>query len=124
MLKILKRFLITIFAFIVLVYLAVEFLPTKTDLKNFDYTIEEIPDDIDRYLELQENEVSGLRDNSKKQIIWANEKKKTPISILYIHGFSSSKQEIRPVPDLVAKHFDENCFLRGWQDTVRAQVRC
>ena len=107
----LKRFLITIFASIVLVYFAVEFLPTKTALKYFDYTFEEIPEDIDRYLELRENEVSGLRDNSKKQIVWANGKKKTPISILYIHGFSSSKQEIRPVPDLVAKHFDANLFF-------------
>ena len=108
--KILRLVFITIFAAIILVFLASELLPKKTYTQNFDYNIAEIPKDLDQFLELSENEVSGLLEDTKKQIVWVNEKKKTPISILYVHGFSSSKQETRPLADLVASHFNANLF--------------
>ncbi|MDB9870934.1 lysophospholipase, partial [Alphaproteobacteria bacterium] len=47
----------------------------------------------------------------KKRIIWFKEdNKKTPISIIYIHGFSASSEEIRPLPDLIAKKLKANIF--------------
>ena len=48
----------------------------------------------------------------RKHIVWSdNEKpKRTAISIVYVHGFSASSGEIRPVPDLIAKALNSNVY--------------
>jgi pimeloyl-ACP methyl ester carboxylesterase len=53
-----------------------------------------------------------LRASLGREIIWAfpASKAKTPLSIVYIHGFSASKGEVRPLPDLVAKALGANLF--------------
>lgn len=43
------------------------------------------------------------------RVIWAGAPEtETPLSILYLHGFSASSEEIRPVPDLVAEALGAN----------------
>jgi pimeloyl-ACP methyl ester carboxylesterase len=71
-----------------------------------------IGSDPDAYLAKNESEVAGIRDGLQKEIIWAfpNSKAKTKIAIVYIHGFSASKGEIRPVPDKVAAALGANLF--------------
>ena len=73
---------------------------------------DDIGDNPDAYLAAQEAMVEGIREGTQKQIIWAdpNEKSRTPISIIYIHGYTASLGEIRPVPDLVAQALDANLF--------------
>ena len=68
--------------------------------------------DPDAYLAKSESEVAGIRDGLQKEIIWAfpNSKAKTKLAIVYIHGFSASKGEIRPVPDKVAAALGANLF--------------
>ena len=63
-----------------------------------------IGNDPDAYLTKRESEVAGIREGLQKEIIWAfpNSKAKTKLAIIYIHGFSASKGEIRPVPDKIA----------------------
>ena len=48
----------------------------------------------------------------QKEIVWADPatKAKTPIAIVYIHGFSASKGEVRPLPDKVAAALGANLF--------------
>jgi pimeloyl-ACP methyl ester carboxylesterase len=69
--------------------------------------------DLDAYLERAEAKVRGIQPNQHKEIVWANPqaKAKTPIAIVYIHGFSASPQETRPLPDIVADNFEANLFL-------------
>jgi pimeloyl-ACP methyl ester carboxylesterase len=56
--------------------------------------------------------MSNLRDNAHKRIVWAGAKgEKTPLSVVYLHGFSASSEEIRPVPDLVAQALGANLYF-------------
>ncbi|MEM7463867.1 MAG: alpha/beta fold hydrolase [Pseudomonadota bacterium] len=69
--------------------------------------------DIENYVTTTEARVSNLNPVAKKEIIWADPqaKEKTELSIVYIHGFSGNKMELRPVPDNVANGFDANIFF-------------
>ncbi|MEO4041197.1 alpha/beta fold hydrolase [Hoeflea sp. CAU 1731] len=71
-----------------------------------------IGDDIDAYVAERESRFDDIRENNQKQLVWAypNSRAKTPISIVYIHGFSASPAEIRPVPDLVAERLGANLY--------------
>ncbi|TPM35794.1 alpha/beta fold hydrolase [Mesorhizobium sp. B2-3-5] len=71
-----------------------------------------IGDDPQAYVAKVEAGVPGIREGLEKEIIWANPMvhAKTPLSIVYIHGFSASKGEVRPLPDEVAEQLDANLF--------------
>lgn len=64
------------------------------------------------YLAAKEALFDDIRPGQKKQIIWAGETgTKTPLSVIYVHGFSASSAEIRPVPDRVATTLGANLVL-------------
>ena len=69
-------------------------------------------DDPAAYLAAQEAKVAGIRDGLQKEIVWADPaaRAKTPVSVVYIHGFSASKGEVRPLPDNVAKALGANLY--------------
>ena len=77
---------------------------------HFDPSV--IGDDPQAYVARVEAAVPGIRDGLDKEIVWANPlvHARTPLSIVYIHGFSASKGEIRPLPDDVADQLDANLF--------------
>lgn len=82
-------------------------------------------EDLAAYLKKAEAKVRGIQPNQHKEIVWADPetKAKTPIAIIYIHGFSASPQETRPLPDLVAADLKANLFLTrmfGHGTTTRA----
>ncbi len=61
------------------------------------------------YLAAQEARFDDIRPGQQKQIVWAGDAgAKTPLSVVYIHGFSASPNEIRPVPDRVAEGLGAN----------------
>lgn len=67
--------------------------------------------DLDAYLARREAVFDDLVDGAEKQIVWAGEAgQKTPLSVVYIHGFSASHQEISPVQQLVAKELGANLY--------------
>ena len=72
----------------------------------------DLPDDLDRYLRESEGYIELLRSGTEKRIIWADpaNPSSTEVSIIYIHGFSASRQEIVPVCDLLAKRYNANLF--------------
>jgi len=94
---------------IVVLFLAGPRIPVDTRV-TFD--AKSIGDDPLAYLDRTEGKVSGIREGLEKEIVWANPliHAKTPISIVYIHGFSASKGEVRPLPDEVADALDANLF--------------
>jgi pimeloyl-ACP methyl ester carboxylesterase len=77
---------------------------------RFDMT--EIGGDPEKYLAAREAGFTNIRDGLAKEIVWANPKTRgrTPLAIVYVHGFSASKGEIRPLPDLVAANLGANLF--------------
>lgn len=56
--------------------------------------------------------IPNIRPGLAKEIIWADpaRKRKTALSLVYIHGFSASKGEVRPLPDIVARELGANLF--------------
>ncbi|TIW73919.1 MAG: alpha/beta hydrolase, partial [Mesorhizobium sp.] len=84
-------------------------VPVDTKIR-FDPSV--IGDDPQAYLAREEAAVPNIRDGLEKEIIWANPMvhAKTPLAIVYIHGFSASKGEVRPLPDDVADELDANLF--------------
>jgi alpha-beta hydrolase superfamily lysophospholipase len=61
------------------------------------------------YFARTEAEVPGLRPGEEKRVIWAGEAgARTDVVLVYLHGFSASTEEIRPVPARVAAGLGAN----------------
>lgn len=71
-----------------------------------------IGSDPERWIDGREAQVADLRPGLGKEIVWAYpaSRARTPLAIVYVHGFSASKGEIRPVPDIVAETLGANLF--------------
>lgn len=67
---------------------------------------------LDDWLAANEAKVPKVKPGLQKEIVWHDpvRRGKTPLSIVYIHGFSASKGEIRPVPDEIARALGANLF--------------
>ena len=64
---------------------------------------------VEADLAAAEAQVPNLRKGCEKRIVWAGvPATKTPIALLYIHGFSATGEELRPLPDLVAEGLGAN----------------
>ena len=96
---------------IVIACLAVTFPRDGVDRElSFDETA--LPDDLDAYLAASEAQVAGLTEGSAKHIVWAGAVgAKMPLAFVYVHGFSATAAEIRPVPDNVAKAAGANLYF-------------
>lgn len=66
---------------------------------------------LDTQLAQSEAQVGGIRDGCAKRVDWANGCAKTPISVVFVHGFSASCGELWPLPDLIAKALGANLFM-------------
>lgn len=70
------------------------------------------PADLDAWLAAREAAVPALRPEHAKRIVWAGvQGQVTPLAVVYLHGFSASSEEIRPVPDMVAQTLGANLFF-------------
>jgi pimeloyl-ACP methyl ester carboxylesterase len=69
--------------------------------------------DIDAYLAAGESRYPDIRPGAAKRIVWADPstKTKTSFAVVYLHGFSASAEEIRPLPDRVAAALGANLFF-------------
>ncbi len=60
---------------------------------------------------MAESQIADIRPGLEKSIIWAGTpNRRTRYAIVYIHGFSASKEELRPVPDMIAASLGANIF--------------
>lgn len=84
-------------------------VPVDTTIR---FNPSQIGDDPQAYLVREEAKVPNIRDGLEKEIVWANPMihAKTPLAVVYIHGFSASKEETRPLADKVAEELDANLF--------------
>jgi len=94
---------------VVLVVLAGPRVPVDTTV-TFDPAT--IGSDPEAYLAAAESRVPGIEPGLQKEIVWADPaaKSRTSLSIVYVHGFSASKGEVRPLPDIVARGLGANLF--------------
>jgi esterase/lipase len=74
-------------------------------------TEEDLPEDLDQYLRQKESRIPGITAGAEKTIVWAGRPgQKTALSIIYLHGFTATRQEIAPVFDRVARSMGANLF--------------
>ncbi len=64
------------------------------------------------YVAAQESK-HAIKPNNEARIVWVNDslKNKTPYSIVYLHGFSASQEEGRPIHTNIAQKFGANLYL-------------
>ena len=69
--------------------------------------------DLDEYLRIREDSVPGVKPALRKDIVWrdAARKTKTPVALVYLHGFSASRAELSPVVERVADSLGANVFF-------------
>lgn len=107
-----KRFLIGLVIVVAAAAVAF-FLGPKVDTDTtITFDPATIGSDPETYLATSEGAVEGIVHDLHKEIIWAypQSKAKTPLAIVYVHGFSASKEEVRPLPDIVAAELGANLY--------------
>lgn len=87
--------------------------PTPYAGLNFESSIS----NIDGFLNEKESRVEGLKHGLEKSIQWADPatKKKTPLSIVYLHGFSSSRRDLSPVIETLGNELKANVFFTRFE---------
>lgn len=76
-----------------------------------DWEEVQIPHDIDAWLAASEESVPNIRSELQKQVVWADSNRsKTAVSVVYVHGFSSSRLETFPFSDSIAAALGANLY--------------
>ena len=72
-----------------------------------------LPDDLDAWLAEAEAGVPDLRDGDERAIVWldSEERTPTPLSIVYLHGFSADRHEMEPVISDLAAELGANLYF-------------
>ena len=98
-----------VFAFIVIlivIFLAGPQVKIDTTLRPLT-----LPTDLDNYLAETEGRFDDIVPNTEKTILWAGQPgQKTAVSIVYLHGFSATRQETAPLSDKLAAELGANLF--------------
>ena len=68
-------------------------------------------DRLEAWLAASETAAGGVRPGCEKQIVWADAPAQTNVALVYIHGFSATGAEVRPLPDLVAEALGANLYF-------------
>lgn len=71
----------------------------------------DLPGDLDEYLAEREGRFTDIVPETQKRIAWANEERnQTPLSIVYLHGYSASRQDIAPLNEHLARQLGANLY--------------
>lgn len=106
--KWLGRILLGLLVIGVAIYLFVPAEPVDTEIT---FQESSLGDDLDAYLAKSEAKFDDITEGVEKRIVWAGEVgAQTSVSIVYVHGFSATSEEIRPVPDKLAAQLGANLF--------------
>lgn len=65
---------------------------------------------LDRYLSDQEAQYEDIVAGTESYVKWFDGAQKTDISIIYLHGFSASRQEISPVTERLSQQLGANIY--------------
>ncbi len=71
------------------------------------------PAALEEWVRSQEAGFDDLIPGAEKMIVWAESAapSRTPVCVLYLHGFSATRQEDAPLPQLLADSLGANLFL-------------
>lgn len=69
---------------------------------------------LENKIALSENtQIIKPKKGTEKKFFWNNSRtpRQTPLSIIYIHGFSATRGELSPVPEHIAQKLNSNLFM-------------
>jgi esterase/lipase len=96
-----------------------------------DHRLPERLERLDSFLGEAESRCSGIRQGCEKKIVWhENKRQRRDLAIVYLHGFSASRMETRPLCDRLAEDIGANLFYtrltghgQGGQAMATASVK-
>lgn len=109
-----KKIRILLLSVIGLVTIAYFLGPKPEPPSEFNETFTFPPiSELDSFIQNRELAVKGLKEGNQAKIVWNDSlvKQKTPISFVYIHGFSASGEEGAPGHIQLAKQFGANLYI-------------
>lgn len=75
--------------------------------------VPDLPADLEAYLEEQEERVDSdfaLVPGTEKRVVWREPGQRTEYAVIYLHGFSATRQETAPLAERIAASLDANLF--------------
>lgn len=76
-------------------------------------TVPALPADIDAYIAASEKRVDEkfhLIPNTEKRVLWRDPGVRTEFAVVYLHGFSATRQETAPLAEQIANALQANLF--------------
>ncbi|WP_339523393.1 alpha/beta hydrolase [Pseudomonas sp. EA_35y_Pfl2_R111] len=71
----------------------------------------ELPADLNRYLAEAEARHPDITPGAEKTIVWAHpDQRQTDVAIIYLHGYSATRQETAPLSNQLAQQLGANLF--------------
>lgn len=72
-----------------------------------------LPADLAAWIQTREAAATDVRPGDQRRIDWADpaHPHRTPVAVVYLHGFTASPQEISPVPEDLAKALGANLYF-------------
>jgi alpha-beta hydrolase superfamily lysophospholipase len=85
------------------------FQPVRSDIAN----AVEKAGDLDGYLRESEARHSRVRRDLAKGMVWSDPatRGKTPLALVYLHGFSASRRDISPVVEILSQKLAANAYF-------------
>ena len=109
-----KKFLLFLVA-IVCVLLLIYLLGPRVHYDKIDLRITPLNkniEELDSYIAEKESKVKNLKKDNESRIIWVGEQNQvTEYAVVYLHGFSASPMESKPIHLEFAKRFNCNMYL-------------
>ena len=97
----------------VIALVAVGWWSTPRPLNMFVTISPELPADVDGWIAGREainDRAYGLVPGTEQRIRWQEPGRRTEYAVVYVHGFSATRQEIAPTAELVADRLGANLF--------------
>ncbi len=112
-----RIFLLVVPAILVIAYLSGP-KPASPDLdKNYSFQLPDSLNLLENEIVTHEKAVAGIKKGNEAKIIWADSiPQKTKYSLVYIHGFSASREEGAPVHTDLAQRYHANLYLARWEE--------
>lgn len=94
--------------------LAAAFLLGPRVRTGAQYRQPDLPPDVGAYVAESERRFPDIAPGTEKKIVWRKEGERTPVALVFLHGFSGSRQDISPVMERVAERLDANLYLNRY----------
>ena len=108
-----QRVLVASAVFLTVLAVLVTFGPRPAQDTTIRFDPADLGPDLDAYLAGMETAVPGIKPGAERRIVWADtsSRTRTSISIIYIHGFSATNREIRPVVEELSAALGANAYF-------------